>query len=141
MTENVLMSDIERGAATLRSLSDIGVVISIDDYGTGHSSLAYLKQLPLRTLKIDKSFVLQMSHDDNDAVIVRSTIDLAHNLGYRVVAEGVETQDALDLLAILGSDEVQGYFLSHPLPPEILMVWLQKSVWGGPSGRSIGESA
>lgn len=132
VTENVLMSDIERGAATLRSLSDIGVVISIDDYGTGHSSLAYLKQLPLRTLKIDKSFVLQMSHDDNDAVIVRSTIDLAHNLGYRVVAEGVETQDVLDLLAILGSDEVQGYYLSHPLPPDILMAWLQKSTWGVP---------
>ncbi len=140
VTENVLMSDIERGAATLRSLSDIGVVISIDDYGTGHSSLAYLKQLPLRTLKIDKSFVLQMSHDDNDAVIARSTIDLAHNLGYRVVAEGVETQDALDLLAILGSDEVQGYYLSYPLPPEALMTWLQKSVWGIPPERSIGES-
>ena len=141
VTENVLMSDIERGAATLRSLSDIGVVISIDDYGTGHSSLAYLKQLPLRTLKIDKSFVLQMSHDDNDAVIVRSTIDLAHNLGYRVVAEGVETQDALDLLAILGSDEVQGYYLSHPLPPEILMTWLQNSVWGASPDRALGESA
>ena len=130
VTENVLMVDIERGAETLRRLSDIGVVISIDDFGTGHSSLAYLKKLPLRTLKIDKSFILNMSHDDNDAVIVRSTIDLAHNLGYRVIAEGVENQDVLDLLTILGCDEAQGFYLSHPVPPDILDPWLINSSWG-----------
>ena len=130
VTENVLMADIERGAETLRRLSDIGVVISIDDFGTGHSSLAYLKKLPLRTLKIDKSFILNMSHDDNDAVIVRSTIDMAHNLGYRVIAEGVEDQDALDLLTILGCDEAQGFYLSYPVPADILDPWLLNSSWG-----------
>ena len=130
VTENVLMADIERGAETLQRLSDIGVVISIDDFGTGHSSLAYLKKLPLRTLKIDKSFILNMSHDDNDAVIVRSTIDLAHNLGYRVIAEGVEDQDVLDLLTILGCDEAQGFYLSRPVPPNLLDPWLLTSSWG-----------
>lgn len=130
VTENVLMADIERGAETLRRLSDLGVVISIDDFGTGHSSLAYLKKLPLRTLKIDKSFILNMSHDDNDAVIVRSTIDMAHNLGYRVIAEGVENQDVLDLLTILGCDEAQGFYLSHPVPPDTLDPWLMNSSWG-----------
>ena len=130
VTENVLMVDIERGAETLQRLSDIGVVISIDDFGTGHSSLAYLKKLPLRTLKIDKSFILNMSHDDNDAVIVRSTIDMAHNLGYRVIAEGVEDQDTLDLLTILGCDEAQGFYLSYPVPADMLDPWLLNSSWG-----------
>lgn len=137
VTENVLMADIERGAETLRRLSDIGVVISIDDFGTGHSSLAYLKKLPLRTLKIDKSFIQNMSHDENDAVIVRSTIDMAHNLGYRVIAEGVENQDVLDILTILGCDEVQGFFVSYPVLPEELDPWLMTAPWapGRPAPR------
>lgn len=130
ITENVLMSDIEHGSMVLKHLNDMGITISIDDYGTGYSSLAYLKKLPLHTLKIDKSFVVDMARDENDAVIVRSTIDLAHNLGYRVIAEGVENQDVLDLLAILGCDEAQGFYLSRPVPPDVLDPWLLTSSWG-----------
>ncbi|MHB8454538.1 MAG: EAL domain-containing protein [Acidiferrobacterales bacterium] len=125
ITENVLMADIERGAGNLQRLSEMGVIIAIDDFGTGHSSLAYLKKLPLHTLKIDKSFVLNMTNDDNDAVIVRSTIDLAHNLGYIVVAEGVEDQDTWDLLVILGCDVIQGFHASPPLDAAGMSDWLE----------------
>ena len=114
--ENVLMSDIEHISRTLDRLSALGVHIAIDDFGTGYSSLAYLKKLPLKTLKIDKSFVLNMSHDDNDAAIVRSTIDLAHNLGYRVVAEGIENALTHRMLSELGCDGAQGFHFSHPVP-------------------------
>ncbi len=134
ITENVLMGDIEHASATLRRLHGMGLTISIDDYGTGYSSLAYLKKLPLHTLKIDKSFVLDMVRDENDAVIVRSTIDLAHNLGYRVVAEGVEDQDTLDLLSILGCDRVQGNFISRPVDALSLERWLRSSSWSLPGG-------
>ncbi|MDE2088942.1 MAG: EAL domain-containing protein, partial [Gammaproteobacteria bacterium] len=130
ITENVLMADIEHVSRVLDRINALGIHIAIDDFGTGYSSLAYLKKLPLRTLKIDKSFVLDMVNDENDAVIVRSTIDLAHNLGYRVVAEGIENQDTWDLLSILGCDEAQGVHISRPLPPEKLAVWLQHSPWG-----------
>jgi len=114
--ENVLMSDIEHISRTLDRLSELGVHIAIDDFGTGYSSLAYLKKLPLRTLKIDKSFVLDMAHDDNDAAIVRSTIDLAHNLGYWVVAEGIENPVTHRMLTELGCDGAQGFHFSHPVP-------------------------
>lgn len=130
ITENTLLTDIDRAASVLQNLHDMGVSVSIDDYGTGYSSLAYLKKLPLHTLKIDKSFVLDMAHDENDAVIVRSTIDLAHNLGYRVVAEGVEDEAAYDLLEMLGCDSVQGYHVSVPLPADGLESWLHTSPWG-----------
>jgi len=133
ITENVLMGDVEHASKLLRRLHDSGFTISIDDYGTGYSSLAYLKKLPLNTLKIDKSFVIDMVRDENDAVIVRSTIDLAHNLGYRVVAEGVEDQDALDLLAILGCDRLQGYYLSRPVDVPTLEQWLRQSAWSLPA--------
>lgn len=129
ITESVLMVDIEHVANVLKEMHETGITITIDDYGTGYSSLAYLKQLPLHTLKIDKSFVLDMVRDENDAVIVRSTIDLAHNLGYHVVAEGVEDQDTLDLLFILGCDRVQGYFISRPIPAAELEQWLRTSGW------------
>ena len=109
ITENILMVDIEHGAKAIGRLRDLGVKVSIDDFGTGYSSLAYLKKLPIHSIKIDKSFVLNMTEDDNDAVIVRSTIDLAHNLGYQVVAEGVENRDSLALLESLGCDQAQGY--------------------------------
>jgi diguanylate cyclase (GGDEF)-like protein len=129
ITENVLLSDIERAAAVLQSLHDMGVTLSIDDYGTGYSSLAYLKNLPLHTLKIDKSFVLDMARDENDAVIVRSTIDLAHNLGYRVVAEGVEDEEVCDLLEILGCDSIQGHFVSVPRDAGGFESWLRDCPW------------
>ncbi len=127
ITENILMVDIEHGAKAIGRLRDLGVSVAIDDFGTGYSSLAYLKKLPIHSIKIDKSFVLNMTEDDNDAVIVRSTIDLAHNLGFLVVAEGVETRDALDLLAVLGCDHAQGYHISRPLPADELILWIKNS--------------
>lgn len=127
ITENILMAEIEHGAKAIGRLRDLGVSVAIDDFGTGYSSLAYLKKLPIHSIKIDKSFVLNMAEDDNDAVIVRSTIDLAHNLGFLVMAEGVETSDALDLLAVLGCDHAQGYHISRPLPADELILWIKNS--------------
>jgi EAL domain-containing protein (putative c-di-GMP-specific phosphodiesterase class I) len=109
----------------LTRLSDMGIRLSIDDFGTGYSSLAYLKQLPVHTIKIDKSFVLTMDEDEGNATIVQSTIDLGHNLGLAVVAEGVETEESYASLGALGCDYAQGYFLSRPLPPEKFSVWMQ----------------
>lgn len=131
ITENVLMADIEHISRILGRISDLGVHISIDDFGTGYSSLAYLKKLPLHTLKIDKSFVMDMSRDENDAAIVRSTVDLAHNLGYQVVAEGVESHDTYQILSGLGCDGAQGFHISRPLAVENFNHWLTESPWAG----------
>lgn len=125
ITENAMMANPERAVGILTQLDDMGIHISVDDYGTGFSSLSYLKRLPVHELKIDKSFVMDMTRDDNDAVIVRSTIDLAHNLGLTVVAEGVEDQDTWDLLEILRCDTAQGYFLSRPIPSTELLAWIK----------------
>src|SRR5207302_927235 len=103
---------------------DIGVQMSIDDFGTGHSSLVQLKRLPVNQIKIDKSFVREMTKNENDAVIVRSTIELGHNLGLSVVAEGVEDQATWDALTALGCDEGQGFLLSPGVPPADLVRWL-----------------
>jgi diguanylate cyclase (GGDEF)-like protein len=127
ITESDMMSDPERAQGVLHRLNKMGLSISIDDYGTGFSSLAYLKQLPVKNIKIDKSFVTEMSMDENDAVIVRSTIDLAHNLGFRVTAEGVENEDTLHLLEILGCDMVQGYYFTQPLSGSQIVEWLAEN--------------
>lgn len=116
VTESVMMADIERGTQLLEKLSELGVSIAIDDYGTGYSSLAYLKKLPIRSVKIDKSFVIDMLASENDAVIVKSTIDLAHNLGLDVIAEGIENTQTWDLLHTLGCDTGQGYHVCRPAP-------------------------
>jgi EAL domain-containing protein (putative c-di-GMP-specific phosphodiesterase class I) len=129
ITENVLMADIEHGVQVLQKLNEAGFTITIDDYGTGYSSLAYLKKLPLHTMKIDKSFVLEMARDENDAVIVRSTIDLAHNLGYRVVAEGVENKETWDLLDALGCDSIQGYYSGRPMSIAHIDDWFSHCLW------------
>ena len=118
ITESMLMTDPARAEATLTRLSQIGLTLSVDDFGTGYSSLANLKRLPVDVIKIDKSFVMEMAVDASDAAIVRSTIDLAHNLGLKVVAEGVESEDAWRQLEALGCDFAQGYYLSRPLPAE-----------------------
>ncbi|HET6550549.1 MAG TPA: EAL domain-containing protein [Solirubrobacter sp.] len=118
ITESMLMTDPARAEATLDRLSQIGLTLSIDDFGTGYSSLANLKRLPVDVIKIDKSFVMEMALDASDAAIVRSTIELAHNLGLRVVAEGVESEDAWRHLEALGCDFAQGYYLSRPLPAD-----------------------
>ncbi len=126
ITESAIMDDPQRAEAMLNRLSEQGFKLSIDDFGTGYSSLAYLKRLPVDELKIDKSFVMGMETDADDAIIVRSTIDLAHNLGLSVVAEGVETAAILERLRALGCDEVQGYHISRPMPAPAFMAWLRK---------------
>jgi EAL domain-containing protein (putative c-di-GMP-specific phosphodiesterase class I) len=100
------------------------VTLTVDDFGTGYSSLAYLQSLPVSSIKIDKSFVMQMAEDPGNATIVQSTIDLGHNLGLKVVAEGVEDAESYNKLVALGCDFAQGYFLSRPLSPEKATVWL-----------------
>jgi len=126
ITENLLMSDIANISQMLTQISEVGVSIAIDDFGTGYSSLAYLKKLPLNTLKIDKSFVMDMVDDENDTAIVRSTIDLAHNLGLSVVAEGIESAEIVNLLVELGCDGGQGYHFSKPQPPEKFLTRVQE---------------
>ena len=125
ITETSVMSDAEYAMRVLNRLSSMGVTLAIDDFGTGYSSLSYLKRLPVDEVKIDKSFVLNMHDDENDAVIVRSIIDLGRNLGLRVVAEGVETTNAWDALREMGCDIAQGYFVSQPLPAAQLTAWLE----------------
>lgn len=124
ITETSVMSDAEYAMQVLQRLSAMGLTLAIDDFGTGYSSLSYLKRLPVDEVKIDKSFVLNMQEDENDAVIVRSIVDLAGNLGLRVVAEGVETANAWDALRDMGCDIAQGYFISRPLPADQLSAWL-----------------
>ena len=124
ITESAVMSNPNDGLTILTELDRMGVKLAIDDFGTGYSSLAYLKRLPVDELKIDKSLVTDMEVNENDAVIVRSTIDLAHNLGLKVTAEGVETQEVWDLLSILGCDQSQGYLMGRPMSDEKLDAWL-----------------
>jgi diguanylate cyclase (GGDEF)-like protein len=123
ITESAIMDDPQRALSTLNKLSAMGFKLSIDDFGTGYSSLAYLKRLPVDELKIDKSFVMSMEKDLDDATIVRSTIDLAHNLGLSVVAEGVENAKAWDLLRELRCDEAQGYHMGKPMPVGEFRKW------------------
>ncbi len=124
ITESAIMLDPDRARETIRQLAEVGVSLAIDDFGTGYSSLAYLKELAVDELKIDKSFVVDMRHDENNAIIVRSTVELAHNLGMRVTAEGVEDPHTLRLLAELDCDFAQGYLFSRPLPAATLPRWL-----------------
>jgi EAL domain-containing protein (putative c-di-GMP-specific phosphodiesterase class I) len=126
ITESAIMDDPVRAQLTLERLHLMGMDLSIDDFGTGYSSLAYLKRLPVNELKIDKSFVLNMEHDIGDTKIVRSTIDLGHNMGLRVVAEGIESEAVWRLLLRMGCDQAQGYFMSRPLPADQLIGWLEK---------------
>lgn len=123
ITESAILDDPDHALRNLKRLEAIGCKLSVDDYGTGYSSLAYLKRLPVGELKIDRSFVMNMANDPNDVVIVRSTIDLAHNLGLRVVAEGVETEDILSQLCLLGCDQAQGYLFSKPVAAADYFAW------------------
>jgi diguanylate cyclase (GGDEF)-like protein len=137
ITESAVMSNPSDGLTILSELDRMGVKLAIDDFGTGYSSLAYLKRLPVDELKIDKSLVTDMEVNENDAVIVRSTIDLAHNLGLKVTAEGVETQDVWDTLSILGCDQSQGYFMGRPMSEEKLDAWLGELVPPSRSKRAL----
>jgi len=125
ITETTLMHDPEGARALLERIAADGVALAIDDYGTGYSSLAYLRRLPIRALKIDRTFVRDMREDEQDAIIVRSTINLAHNLGLQVVAEGVEDAATLALLRDMGCDQAQGYGIARPLPGQAIDAWLE----------------
>ncbi len=125
LTETALMQDRDRSYEVLGKISALGVGIVIDDFGTGYSSLAYLRTLPVRAFKIDRSFVVDMAHNDNAAVIVRALIDLAHNIGLTVVAEGIEEQDSWDILEILRCDHGQGYLIARPLTAKDFVGWMK----------------
>jgi EAL domain-containing protein (putative c-di-GMP-specific phosphodiesterase class I) len=124
VTETSVIRDPQSAIANLQRFADIGIIVAIDDYGAGLSSLAYLKQLPARELKIDKLFVTQLTSSNRDPLIVRSTIDLAHALDMEVVAEGVETHAALALLTVMGCDMVQGFLISRPIALDALVTFL-----------------
>jgi len=124
ITEETLMRDPKRALDSLARISELGVEFTLDDFGTGYSSLAQLKRMPVRTLKIDRSFIMNMSDSPDDANIVRSTIQLGHSLDLRVVAEGVETPEHLQTLREFGCDVAQGYLLSRPIDPDALTAWL-----------------
>ena len=129
ITESAIMEDPEKALDTLIQLDEMNIELSIDDFGTGYSSLAYIRKLPVKEIKIDRSFVMDMDRDDNDAVIVRSTIDLAHNLGLKVVAEGIEDQNTLELLVNLGCNLGQGFHIGTPMPARDFEKWLVSSPW------------
>ncbi len=126
LTESAFMADPERAFLLLKRLNKMGIHLSIDDFGTGYSSMAYLKKLPVNELKIDKTFITSLMHNHSDAVITRSTIDLGHNMGLMVVAEGVEDQQTLNGLMVLGCDRAQGYYISRPAPPNDILQWIKE---------------
>ena len=119
ITENVIMEDISHSIASLRTIRALGITVAIDDFGTGFSSLSYLAKLPADTLKIDRSFILDMTISPESLALVSTIIGLAHGLKLKVVAEGVETEEQSRLLRLLSCDEMQGYFFSKPLPVEL----------------------
>jgi diguanylate cyclase (GGDEF)-like protein len=125
ITEDSLLHDSSRASGVLERIASLGITISIDDYGTGYSSLGYLQRLPVTELKIDRSFVMRMDLDEADRAIVDSTIDLAHRLGLSVVAEGVETASTLQFLAEAGCDVAQGFHIARPMPEPKLRTWLE----------------
>ena len=124
ITEEFLMADFGRACAVLTRLRDLGIQIAVDDFGTGYSSLAYLRDLPIDELKLDQSFVFPMADDARAAALVAATIGLAHSLGLRIVAEGVENHVAYTELRRYGCDQAQGYHISRPVPAAELDHWL-----------------
>jgi len=129
ITEGSIMTDPEKALEIIQRLHKMGYKLSIDDFGTGYSSLAYLKKMPLTELKIDRSFVQDILHSENDAVIVKATINLAHSLGLQVVAEGVEDAEIMAKLEDYDCDIAQGYYLNKPQPVEDFNLWLKESPW------------
>lgn len=135
ITENTLLTGMNHCSETIAELSRLGVSIAIDDFGTGYSSLTYLQHLPIDTLKIDKSFVQQITNNHSDAVIVRSIIDLGHNLGFEVVAEGIETHEAYKVLHQFNCDIAQGFFISKAMSDTQFTTWLYDAHWAA-AGRN-----
>jgi EAL domain-containing protein (putative c-di-GMP-specific phosphodiesterase class I) len=136
ITESMIMDDPLSVKRTLNALSDLGVGLAIDDFGTGHSSLAHLKVLPADTLKVDKSFVLNMAEEESDAAIVRSTIELARTLGLKVVAESVESAEVWQMLASYGCDYGQGYVIARPMSAQAI-----NQLLAGYRERGVAEQA
>jgi diguanylate cyclase (GGDEF)-like protein len=124
ITESAIMTDQDRALATLTGLNNLGIKLFVDDFGTGYSSLSYLHKLPVSAVKIDKSFMIGMPDNPDSAAIVRSTIILAHDMGLRVIAEGVEDRRTWDALAAMGCDAAQGYYISRPVPADQFNEWL-----------------
>jgi len=116
LTENILLDQTAETVSKIEALKEVGVLFSIDDFGTGYSSMAYLKQLPLDRLKIDKSFVSDITTNINDAHIVKTIIGMSHNLGLELIAEGVETKEEMEFLIENGCDDFQGYYFARPMP-------------------------
>jgi diguanylate cyclase (GGDEF)-like protein len=139
ITETTILADPFRVRQVLSRLNEMGLRLAIDDFGTGYSSLAYLKRLPVQTIKVDRSFVMGMADDPSDATIVRSTIDLGRNLGLDVVAEGIETQEVWDALREQGCTLGQGYFISRPVPADELAVLLEDR--GSRAGGEVAAAA
>lgn len=137
ITESAIMDDKDNAMAVLTALNKMGHTLSIDDYGTGYSSMAYLKALPVQEIKIDKSFVLNLANNKEDEILVRSTIDLGHNLGLKVTAEGVEDEDSLNILNKYGCETGQGYFISRPVPAADIEAFYRESRWS-PDRQSDG---
>ena len=131
ITESAIMSDVARATETVNQLHDMGLKISIDDFGTGYTSLAYIRRLPVSEIKVDKSFVLNMREVNDDAVIVRSIVELGHNLGLSVVAEGIEDQETWDVLSDLRCNQAQGYFISKPVMASEFLDWYKGSKYSG----------
>ena len=127
VTETSMMQDPANSLRALNSLSATGIPVSIDDFGSGYSSLSYIKQLPASEVKIDRSLVTELNTEAEDRVIVQTTIDMCHSLGYQVVAEGVEDEVTANLLRDMGCDMIQGYLLTPPLPFDEMMDWLDKN--------------
>jgi len=137
ITESGFMEDPTHAQRVLDRLSELGVKLSIDDYGTGYSSLSYLMRLPVQELKIDRSFISSMASDPEIATIVRSTIDLGHNLNLKVVAEGVEDMAEWKMLRVLGCDDAQGFLMSKPLEPRSLLAWIRANDTGTGQVRTL----
>jgi CheY-like chemotaxis protein len=126
ITESSLMENTEEAVRTLEYLDQLGVGLSIDDFGTGYSSLGYLKRFPLSALKIDRSFIRDVTTDGDDATITRAIISMAHNLGLKVIGEGVETRAQLEFLAEYGCNEIQGFYFARPLSAEDCSTWIRE---------------
>jgi EAL domain-containing protein (putative c-di-GMP-specific phosphodiesterase class I) len=133
LTESVLMREPATVIDTLGRLRDLGIELMVDDYGTGYSSLRYLQQMPVSSIKIDQSFVRRIVDDPESAAIVRSTVELCHALHMRAIAEGVEEVAVWDALAAIGCDAVQGYYVGRPLPVGEFPAWARASRWSQPT--------
>jgi diguanylate cyclase (GGDEF)-like protein len=137
ITESAIMGEPDKAIAVLRRLADMGIDLSIDDFGVGQSSFAYLRRLPVREIKIDKSFVLKLASNEDDATIVRSIVELGHNLGYRVTAEGVEDEGSFNFLRQIGCDYAQGYFIAKAMATDGFDRFLAESRWPAHQGDTV----